>query len=348
MNSRERILAVLEGRPADSLPAMPITMMFAADQIGAKYLDYATDYRVLAEAQIHVAKVFDIDHVSVISDPGCEADAVGATLKYFPNQPPAIDEDNALLKDTGKLAHLALPDPKSSQRMRNRAQAVSLLKQKVGNEKLVEGWIEGPCAEAADLRGINNLMLDFCDAPIFVTSLFEFVIKMELDFAFYQVDLGADLMGIGDAAASLVGPRLYKQFVWPYEKKLIDALHARGIKTRLHICGNTRLILQGMGELHCSMVDLDYPSPVAEGRAKMGPEQVLLGNIDPVRVLRNGTPDSVYTAIGECHRQAGERFIVGAGCEVPRDTSPENVEAMIRYAREHQPNQFGASRPALP
>jgi MtaA/CmuA family methyltransferase len=219
--------------------------------------------------------------------------------------------------------------------MLNRAQAVRLMKARVGNDKVVEGWIEGPCAEAADLRGINSLMLDFYDDPAFVRDVFEFVVEMELRFARFQVELGADLIGVGDAAASLVGPKLYDEFVWPYEKKLIDALHAEGIKTRLHICGNTRRILEGMGRLHCSIVELDSLSPVSEGREKMGPEQVLLGNIDPVRVLKNGAPESVYEAIGECHRQAGDRFIVGAGCEVPRETPPANLWALVRYAREH-------------
>jgi MtaA/CmuA family methyltransferase len=335
MNSRERVLAMLQGQSVDSLPAMPITMMFAADQIGAKYLDYATDYRVQAEAQICVAERFDIDHVSVISDPGCEASAVGATLKFFPDQPPAIDEENALLKDKTRLTTLKIPDPTSPGRMRNRAQGVRLMKERVGNDKVVEGWIEGPCAEAADLRGINSLMLDFYDDPAFVRDVFEFVVAMELRFARFQVEMGADLIGVGDAAASLVGPKFYDEFVWPYEKKLVDALHVAGIKTRLHICGNTRRILAGMGRLHCSIVELDSLSPVSEGREKMGPEQVLLGNIDPVRVLKDGTPESVYEAVGECHRQAGERFIVGAGCEVPRETSPANLRAMVQYAREH-------------
>jgi len=158
---------------------------------------------------------------------------------------------------------------------------------------------------------------------------------VEWRFARFQVEMGADLIGVGDAAASLVGPKFYNEFVWPYEKKLVDALHAEGIKTRLHICGNTRRILEEMGKLHCSMVDLDSLSPVSEGREKMGPEQVLLGNLDPVRVLKDGTPASVYEAIGECHRQAGERFIVGPGCEVPRETPSANLHALVRYAREH-------------
>jgi len=335
MNSRERVFAMLEGRPVDSLPAMPITMMFAADQVGVKYFNYATDYRVLAEAQLCVAERFDFDYVSVISDPGCEASALGASLKFFPDQPPAIDEENALLKDKSRLARLEVPDPAQPERMHNRAEGVRLLKERVGDDKVVEGWIEGPCAEAADLRGINSLMLDFYDDPAFVRELFEFLVEVELCFARYQVAMGADLIGVGDAAASLVGPKFYNEFVWPMEQKLVGALHAEGVKTRLHICGNTRRILEGMGRLHCSMVDLDSLSPVSEGREKMGAKQVILGNLDPVRVLKDGTPESVYEAVGECHRHAGHRFIVGPGCEVPRGTPPANLQALVRYAREH-------------
>jgi len=156
MNGRERILAMLEGRPVDSLPAMPITMMYAANQIGAKYYDYATNYRVLADAQVAVAERFDFDYVSVISDPGCEASALGAALKFFPDQPPAVDEENALLKDKATLARLTVPEPDRDERMLNRALAVDKLKARVGSDKVVEGWIEGPCAEGADLRGIHT------------------------------------------------------------------------------------------------------------------------------------------------------------------------------------------------
>ncbi|MCL5770576.1 MAG: hypothetical protein M1588_04615, partial [Planctomycetes bacterium] len=74
-----------------------------------------------------------------------------------------------------------------------------------------------------------------------------------------------------------------------------------------------------------------------EARQQMGPNQILLGNIDPVRMLRNGTPASVRAAIAECHRQAGERYIVGAGCEVPRDTPEANLLALTGYARSAVP-----------
>ena len=339
MNGRERVLAMLNGQPVDRLPCMPITMMFAGDRIGAKYGDYVTDSRILADGQRRVAEEFDLDYVSAISDPTREAADCGAAIKFFTDQPPGFDEVNALLAEKTALAKLVLPDPatRDGGRMHDRLKAIALFKQKVGADKLIEGWIEGPCAEAADLRGINALMTDFFDDPGFVRDLFEFVLKLELRFARAQLAEGADLIGIGDAAASLIGPQLYEKYVWPYEKKMVDGIRALGGRTRLHICGNTRRLLEGMGKLGCDIVDLDWTVPMQEGREKMGPEQVLLGNLDPVRALRDGTPESVYAAVGECHRQAGPRFIVGAGCEVTRDTPAANLQALVAYAREHRP-----------
>jgi MtaA/CmuA family methyltransferase len=337
MNGRERVLAHLVGQPVDRLPLMPITMMFAADQAAVTYGAYARDHRVLAEAQLRVAEVFDFDYVSVISDPAREAFDCGAQVQFFDNQPPAIIESEARLADKAELARLASPDPLGGGRMMDRINGVALLKERTAGQKLIEGWVEGPCAEAADLRGINTLMTDFYDDPKFVRDLFEFVVEMELRFAKPQIEAGIDIMGVGDAAASLVGPEIYEEFVWPFEKKLVDGLHALGTKVRLHICGNTRRILGGMGRLGCEIVDLDYPSPVGEGRAAMGPQQVLLGNINPVKILRDGTSDMVTSAIAQCHQEAGHRYIVGAGCEVPRGTPNENVLALTEYARTRQP-----------
>jgi len=333
MNGRERVLAMIEGQPTDCLPLMPITMMFAADRIGKPYGEYAADYRVLVEGQLRTAEEFDFDYVSCISDPTREATDCGAAIEFFDDQPPAVEEAHARLADKTELAKLTIPDPLGGGRMHDRVKAAALFKEKVGGDKIIEGWIEGPVAEAADLRGINTLMMDFYEDPAFVNDLFAFAVEMELRFAQAQVDAGIDLMGVGDAAASLIGPELYEQYAWPYEKKLVDGLRAMGVRVRLHICGDTRPIFGGMGRLGCEIVDLDWMAPVDEARKAMGPDQVLLGNIDPVAVLRNGTPEGVYDAIAECHRQAGARYVVGAGCEVVRDTPPGNVHALRDYSR---------------
>lgn len=325
---------MLDGQPVDCLPVMPITMMFAADQIGAKYLAYTTDYHVLAEAQIRTAERFDFDHVSAISETR-EAPDCGAAVEYFEDQPASVVEARALLADKKALARLKVPDPLGGRRMHDRVKALALLKGQAGRDKIVEGWMEGPCGASADLRGINTLMVDFYDDPFFVRDLFDFTFEVGMRFARAQMEAGADVIGIGDPAASLVGPHFYEDFVWPYEKKMVEGLHALGVRARLHICGDTRRILKDMGRLGCDFIDVDSMVPIKDARTEMGPEQALLGNLDPVRDLRNGTPQSVHSAVAACHQNGGDRYLVGAGCEVPRDTPPANVRAMVRYAREH-------------
>lgn len=337
MNSRQRVLSLLEGKRVDRPPCMPITMQFASDLIGAPYLKYETDFRTLAEGQIRVAEEFGFDYVNTMSDPAREAADCGASVEFFEDSPAALNHDDALLADKSALIRLVAPDPASAPRMLNGIKAVSLLHEKIGGQKIVEGWIEGPCAEGADLRGLNTLMLDFYDDPPFVHDLFEWVIELELRFAREQIRAGADIIGIGDAAASLVGPDIYEAFVWPYEKRLIEGIRQAGGRTRLHICGNIRFALPLIGKLGADIVDLDYPAPIAEARAQTGPGQTLLGNLNPVTVVRNGNPELIVTRLAQCQAEAGERYIVGAGCEIPRDTPRENLRAFAEYARAQRP-----------
>jgi MtaA/CmuA family methyltransferase len=332
MNGRERVLAMMDHRPVDRIPLMPITMMFAADLIGVNYGRYVSDFRVLVEAQLRTAERFDIDHVSCISDPAREAGDLGAAVRFFDDQPPAFEESESLLMEKAALAHLKVPDPLGGERMTDRIQAAALLKEKVAGERIVEGWIEGPCAQAANLRGINRLMLDFTDDPEFVQDLLDFVVEMELRFAKVQMDAGVELMGVGDAAASLVGPAIFRNQLLVAQKKLADGLKAMGLRTRSHMCGNTRRILSARAELGYDIVDLDSMVQLSDARAQM-PSEVLLGNVPTVEVMRNGSVEDVLRALTKCREQAGGLYIIGAGCEIPRDTPAENMFALRDFAR---------------
>lgn len=335
MNGRERILATLENGQRDRIALMPITMTFASRQIGSPYRDYVTDYRVLVEAQLRTAEKFGFDFVSCISDPTREAHDCGAPVEFWDDAPPTIDDNNTLLQNKAILSTLKIPDVYAG-RMGDRVRAVQLFKEKIGHQLFVEGWIEGPVAEAADLRGLNILMFDFFDDENFVRDVLAFSLQMGIEFARAQVEAGADIIGVGDAAASLLGPEIYEEFVWPYEKQLVDNIHQMGAKVRLHICGNIAPLLPKIAELGCDIVDVDYLVPMQQACEEM-PQQVLLGNLDPVRELRNGTPQSVRAALELCHQAAGEKYIIGGGCEIPRDTPEENVRALFEYSQEATP-----------
>jgi MtaA/CmuA family methyltransferase len=332
MNSRERVFSLIQGQPVDRIPLMPITMMFAADQIGAKYLQYVTDYRVLAEAQLRTAERFGLDFVSCISDPARECADLGAPIRFFEDQPPAFVESDALLTDKSMLVKLKIPDPLGGGRMHDRVKAAALLKEKAGADRVIEGWIEGPCCMAANLRGINTLMLDFYDDPAFVEDLLVFATEVAIAFARAQRDAGVDLMGIGDAPASLIGRPLFENVIAPWHAKVVAALRGMGLKTRSHICGNTSKICDVRARLGYDILDIDSQVAPELARQKMGPDTIILGNVPTVAVMEKGTPDDVRQAAAACHSALGERFILGAGCEVPRTTPIANIEALCAYA----------------
>lgn len=335
MNSRERFFALLDGQPVDHLVSMPITMMFAAHHIGKKYGGYALDYRLMAEAQMRTAEAYEFDHVSVISETR-EAPDCGAKIIFFEDQPYSPDENNSLLADKSTLLQLKCPSPYEGKYMIDRLKGIDLLKLRCGNEKIIEGWMEGPIAAAADLRGLQTLMMDFYDDPSFVRELFEFTTELAIAFGKAQIEAGADVLGVGDAAASLIGPDLYDELVLPMEKKLITALQNAGAKIRLHICGDSRSILDSIGKLNCEIIDIDSMVPMDEARAKIGPLACLLGGVDPVRELQNATPQELMIALAKYHQQAGEHYIVGAGCEVTPGTLSENLKTMAAYAKRNR------------
>lgn len=326
MTGRERVLTLLAGGRPDRPPVMPITMMFAAACAGVRYRDYAGDYRVLAEAQEKTAATFGFDHVSVISDPAREPAALGADIAWFDDQPPCPRAPLVAAKSV--LDGLEIPDPLRAERMLDRVEAVRLLKEKAGQERVVEGWINGPSNAGTALRGIQALMLDFADDPQFIARLFEFAVEMELRFARAQVDAGADLIGIGESAASLAGPRFYTAAVHPYLDRLIRGIHAMGAYVRLHICGNIAALLPRLAEVSADILDLDSLVPAGHARRIVGERQILLGNLDPVRLLRRASPAEVAAAVRQCAEEAGHRYIAGAGCEITRDTPHENVRAL--------------------
>jgi MtaA/CmuA family methyltransferase len=334
MTSRERVFAVLNGQQPDHRPYMPITMMFAADVLGVKYLQCIRDHKTMADAQIKTAEMFGFDHVSTIA-PTSEAVDLGASFQWFDDQPPGIIEQQALLADKSAMARLPRPESVFGASMEDRVRGVELLRQRVGKDLLVEGWVEGPCSDAADLRGMNRLMVDFSDDPAFVAYLFDYSVELAIGFAAAQIAAGADLIGIGDPPSSLVGPRMYKEQVWPWQKRLVDAIHANGAKVRLHMCGNTRRILADISRLGCDLVDVDSPVPMDHARAQVGPAQALIGNLDPVRDVRNGSPESIQKSLDVLQHKAGERWVVAAGCEIVRDTPHENLHVMRGFAESH-------------
>lgn len=327
MTSLERYLATLRGQPTDFLPRVPILMQFAAEYIGSNYAAFASDWRMLVEANLRCREAFGFDQVSAISDPYRETQGFGAEIRYETDQAPNCARPP--LSDIHDLSPLREdPDPYACERMRDRLLAVRALHARVGGECSVLGWVEGPAAEAADLRGVQDFLMDLMDDEAACRTLMERCTRTAIRFAQAQLAEGADTIGVGDAIASQLPPELYRSAVWPYEKQLFDAIHAQGGLVKLHICGNINHLLPHLGGLGLDVLDIDHMVDPATARQAAGPTVAIAGRIDPVSDVLKGTPESIRAATAASYSAIGNPHLVMAGCEIPPGTPPENLKAL--------------------
>ena len=95
MTGLQRTLAFIKGDYSDRPPFHPIIMRWAAKYAGVRYREFCTDPAAKCYAMIHCAKDFDIDWVTVLSDPWAEASAFGIKVEY--------PEDNLPIDTGGHL-----------------------------------------------------------------------------------------------------------------------------------------------------------------------------------------------------------------------------------------------------
>ena len=325
MTPKERIYAILKGDSYDRPAVTPILMAWAANFIERDYRDYYLDEDVLVEAQLAVARAFNLDQVSAISDPWREASAYGMEFTYPPDgvgQP-----KGAFIKTRSDISRIKPFDISAAERTKQRIESVQKMAGEIGQTHSVLGWVEGPLAEYADLRGVENAMLDLIDEPEVFAKAGETIIQNQIAFALAQIEAGADMVGVGDSAASLISPSMYAELVLPLERKLFVAIHEAGAAVKLHVCGNISNIVRDMAKSGTDIIDVDWMVPLAKAREDAGPDVTLCGNFNPTGVLLKGSPEEVTQEARDCLKAVPDKFILMPGCEVPPGTPEPNLRA---------------------
>lgn len=326
MNSYERVMNTLAGKPRDRVPVSLMMMAWAGHYVGHTYRDYCLNMDALVESHLAMVRDFGMDTVTVQTDPWCEAEAYGMSLDY-PEEGVGIPR-GLLIEDDADRVKLAPFDPEAHQRTRDRLRALRMYAQQVKGTVPIIGWVEGPIAEYADLRGLEMASIDLIESPDAVVEAFEVIVDNAIRFAAAQIDAGADIIGVGDAAASIMGPQLYQALILPMQRRLFEGIRNAGGKVKLHICGQITPLLPALAELPIDILDLDSMVSLAEARRIVGERITLCGNFHPVTELLRCDPDQAAAAARRCAREAGDRFILQAGCETPPGTPVENVRAV--------------------
>lgn len=329
-SGRRRTLDFLAGRPADRPPFHPIVMRWAARHAGIRYRDFCRQPASKCAAMLKVAEDFDADWVTVMSDPYAEASAFGIQVEYPEDDLPL---DRGHFSSLAALRALTPYDVAAHPRTAGRLAEIRRYRELAGDRCFVVGWVEGPVAEYADLRGLTEAALDFMDEPAEAGAVMDMIVAAAKDFITLQVEAGADCIGIGDAFCSQIGPALFRELAGRREAALVAHIHSLGAKAKLHICGNTTAILPDMIATGADIIDVDHLVPsMAPFLALLSPHQVFSGKADPVSVIQNGSPTQIADAVRQAWCEARGRCIVSAGCEITPGTSAENLRALQRAA----------------
>ncbi len=324
MNCKQRITASIDGYEPDRVPVFPLLMHFAAQRHGITYRRFASDAAALADAQLNVLGKFNIDAITACSDAFRISADLGGNIVFPENTPPHLSEP--LVKSESDFASLKRPDVGNKHtRMYERAMAVRAMAEAVGERVMIMGWVDMPFAEVCSLCGVGEIMMMLYENPAFVHKMLEFLTDIVIDFALLQVEHGAPIVGAGDAAASLISPAMYREFALPYEKRVIEAVHAKAGMVKLHICGNTSELLEDMIATGADMFNVDHLVDFDRAcRVYGNAGKCFKGNLDPVAEILQASPEDVHNrALDRIKKAKGLRYILSGGCEIPAGVSDD-------------------------
>ncbi len=203
--------------------------------------------------------------------------------------------------------------------------------------------------DAIDLLGMENLYLKMYDEPEVVEAVFTHVTDYYLAVnqkIFDAVGEMVDIFFIGNdfgcQTGPLLGEDLFRQFIFPHLKRLIDMGHAYKLKVMLHSCGAVSelipaMIDAGLDGLHALQPDC-RGMDLARLKSEFGHKIIFNGAIDSHHVLIKGTPDLVRQKTREVLdlMKAGGGYIAGASHDTILEETPlENVLVMFDTIQEY-------------
>lgn len=202
--------------------------------------------------------------------------------------------------------------------------------------------------DAVDLLGMENLFLKMHDEPRLVDTVlcrlvdyYAAVSQRIFEAAGSAIDIFFIGNDFGTQRGPMMGESLFRRFILPHLKRLIDLGHDYGLKVMLHCCGGYAPLIPAM--IEAGLDGLHAVQPSCQGmdlltlKRAFGDQILFNGAIDSHHVLILGTPQSVREQTRQVLRimKPGGGYVAGASHDwILEETPLENVLAMFDAIRE--------------
>jgi uroporphyrinogen decarboxylase len=335
LTGKHYMMSALKRQYADRIPTTVLIGPYCSRIAGYTVKEILTDARKSAKAHLAFYNRFQPDSVIVYNDIFLEAEAIGCEM-VFPED--GISHPKSLLlEEKSQLAKLRIPEPQKDGRLPYYIELCERVASDVKKSAAMGLGHSGPWNLAMHLRGAENLMMDTVDDPEFVHDLMKFTSQVVLTLGEALIQAGfSPSIGEAYASCSLISPKIYRDFIKPYHKKLCEEFKAKGGFLALHICGLIDPIMEDIVETGISFFSLDAPSSLEKFEDVVGNKVVVMGNV-PTTHFSTGSHEDMEDSVRHCIDTAaqGSGYILSSGCEIPLDSTEDRVEHYFKYGHEY-------------
>lgn len=333
LTPRERFSLLLIDEKPDRCNAIPLITSHAAKVKGMRLKDYYTDGEKMARAQIAAFEEYGHDAISIFSEVGIIAEAMGSEFEYPDNDLPVLRSPLLEKKD---IADIDVPNPKNDTRLPVYLEAIEYCYEALGDRLPILAYVPAPFTTGMMLSDPNKFLIATIKDPEHVKAVMEISLNAAIEFCYHIIDAGGLPILVDPlASSSVISPKAYKQFALPYERRLIDFLHRYDLDVILHICGDTKPIIDLLPQSNADLVSVDrvhMPEVITHLASKMR----IIGNYDTSKIAFS-SPTIIANEIKElvrCSMHAPKGYVAATGCEIPVQTPKENVKAFVNASKE--------------
>lgn len=299
------------------------------------YQQISDDPQLLADCTIAAVEAFDYDWAWLQVDDCMEFEPLGVGVKGEGNILRATCEYLPATRVT--LDALKQIDPHRDGRLPILLEAIRKVRDHFGDTVCVCGRTAAPFSSTALLYGIEETMMLTVLDPDLLHATNDFFVELQANLSRAQFEAGAHAVWLGDcnAMSNLISVAHYSEFAFGACRELVDRQHQIGLLSLLHNSEIKGAYIAKQTELGIDVMSVGPEADIVEAREITRGKVALCGNLDPVNVLMNGTPDQV---VAECERiigvcKPGGGYALNSGEMIPRDTPEENMRAMAACAR---------------
>lgn len=220
---------------------------------------------------------------------------------------------------------------------------MELVREKTKGEVSVHGEVFSPFTHYLELIGYQNAIIGLVRNREKVKALLERLTDAAIAWAVAQARRGADAILISSAFAGggFISPKMYAEFVLPYERRLAEAVRACDTPVYTHTCGRIGDRLDLMEQTRTMGIDTLDPHPLgnvelADAKNGVGRRLFLKGNLNSVALLEYAAEEEVIAEATERIRigKPGGGYILSSACSIAPRVEPWKIELFTPLAEE--------------